>query len=150
MATAQKGDRVRVKYTGKLDDGQIFDSSEECGCGCDEEEGPLEFVIGEEELLPGFEEAVIGMSIQEKKEIKLVAEDAYGPWHEEMVMAIERSEIPEDIELEIDNMLEVTDEDGSAFPVRITEVTDTTVTLDANHPLSGEDLTFEIELVEIL
>lgn len=158
MAQAKNGDRVRVHYTGTLDDGSVFDTSEgyveECadeGCECGSQaSGPLEFVIGEGNLIPRFEEAVIGLEPGQSTRVKIAADDAYGQRAEEMVAVIERSEIPAGVTPEPGQQMEVVLQDGTPLPVLITEVTDTTVTLDANHPLAGLDLTFDIKLVEIL
>jgi len=158
MAQAKNGDKVRVHYTGTLEDGSIFDSSEagtdecsddSCGCG-GQAGGPLEFVIGEGTLIPKFEAAVVGLEPGQKVRVAIASEDAYGPRAEEMVAVIERSEIPGDINPEPGQHMEVILQDGTAMPVMVTEVTDTTVTLDANHPLAGQNLTFDITLVEIL
>ena len=150
MTQAKQGDRVKVHYTGKLDGGEIFDSSEcqDDGCGC--ESGPLEFVIGEASVIPGFEAAVLGMSLEESKEVKIPMDEAYGPYQDELVGVVERARLPEGVIPEVGGQLEVTGEDGEVFPVLITEITDTEVTLDANHPLAGRDLTFNIRLIEIL
>jgi peptidylprolyl isomerase len=149
MAQAKSGDRVKVHYTGKLEGGEVFDSSEcmedECGC----ESGPLEFTIGEGEVIPGFEEGVIGMNPGESKTINIPVDQAYGPRIDEMVAVVERANLPPDLTPEVGERLEVTQEDGHVFPVVITEVTDTHVTIDANHPLAGRDLTFDLKLVEI-
>jgi len=162
MAQAKQGDKVRVHYTGTLEDGSIFDSSEgfveECGdecedegCGCNvNNSGPLEFVIGQGSLIPKFEEAVIGLEPGQSVQVKIPADDAYGQRVEEMVAVIERSEIPAEISPEPGQRMEVVLQDGTPLPVVITDVTDTSVTLDANHPLAGLDLTFDIKLVEIL
>lgn len=162
MAQAKQGDKVRVHYTGTLEDGSIFDSSEgfveECGdecedegCGCNaNNSGPLEFLIGQGSLIPKFEEAVIGLEPGQSVQVKIPADDAYGQRAEEMVAVIERSEIPAEISPEPGQRMEVVLQDGTPLPVVITDVTDTTVTLDANHPLAGLDLTFDIKLVEIL
>jgi peptidylprolyl isomerase len=149
MAQAKQGDKVRVHYTGRLDDGEVFDSSEcaDDGCGC--ESGPLEFIIGEGNVIPGFEAAVVGMSLGESKEIKIPMDEAYGPHQDELVGVVELSRLPEGVIPELGGQLEVTGEDGEAFPVLITDITDTDVTLDANHPLAGRDLTFDIRLIEI-
>jgi len=109
----------------------------------------MEFVIGEGEVIPGFEKAIIGMSPGEEKTVTIPVVDAYGERVEEMVAEVDRKEIPADLELEVGLSLEVTQEDGHAFPVLITEVTETTVTLDGNHPLAGKDLTFDLKLVSI-
>ena len=155
MRKAQQGDRVKVNFTGKLDDGTVVDASIDCcedeGCedeGCDCETGPAEFTIGDEEVVPGMEKALIGMAPGEKKTVRLTCEEAYGERDEEMVMEVERSEIPEEIAPEIGQTLELTDEEGEAFLVTVTDITDTEVVLDANHPLAGIDITYEIELVD--
>lgn len=165
MAQAKQGDRVKVHYTGRLDDGTVFDSSvpasqEQGGCdcsssscgsdsGCGEME-PLEFVIGEGNVIPGFESAVVGLATGDSVQVKIPADEAYGPRHDQMVAVVERSELGGEIEPVEGQHLEVVLQDGSSMPVLITEVTDTTVTLDANHPLAGLDLTFDIKLVEIV
>lgn len=149
MAQAKKGDRVKVHYTGKLDDGSVFDSSE-CGdegdCGCS---GPLEFTVGAGEVIPGFEQAVEGLSINETRSVHIPVDQAYGERVEEMVAQVPRSELPADMVPEVGQQLEVTQEDGNAFQVVITAVTDDQVTIDANHPLAGRNLNFDIRLVEI-
>ncbi|HEY3308992.1 MAG TPA: FKBP-type peptidyl-prolyl cis-trans isomerase [Desulfuromonadaceae bacterium] len=158
MAQAKSGDKVRVHYTGRLDDGNIFDTSEgfveECkddGCECNSRPSdPLDFVIGEGNLIPKFEQAVIGLEPGQRVEVKIAADEAYGQRAEEMVAVIERSEIPEGITPEAGQHMEVVLQDGTPLPVLVTDVTETTVTLDANHPLAGMDLTFDIKLVEIL
>ncbi len=172
MAQAKTGDRVKVHYTGTLEDGSVFDTSEDsveqlddpsCGCGsrkdvdegcgggCDSHAtGPMEFVIGAGQLIPKFEAAVIGLEPGQSVTVSIPAEDAYGQRAEEMVAVIERSEIPADINPEPGQKMEVILEDGSPLPVLVTEVTDTTITLDGNHPLAGRNLTFAIRLVEIL
>ncbi len=150
MAQAKQGDKVRVHYTGRLDDGEVFDSSEcvDEGCGC--ESGPLEFVIGEGQVIPGFESAVVGMQVGDKKDVKIQVDEAYGPQQEELVGVVEKSRLPDDFEPELGGQLEVTREDGETFTVLVTAMTETEVTLDANHPLAGRDLNFEIKLIEIL
>lgn len=170
MAQAKTGDKVKVHYTGTLEDGSVFDTSEgntelpndsscgcsskkgsDSGCGCDSEAtGPMEFVIGAGLLIPKFEAAVIGLEPGQSITISIPADDAYGQRAEEMVAVIERSEIPAEINPEPGHQMEVILEDGSPLPVLVTEVTDTTITLDGNHPLAGRDLTFAIRLVEIL
>ncbi|MHB8121782.1 MAG: FKBP-type peptidyl-prolyl cis-trans isomerase [Desulfuromonadaceae bacterium] len=170
MAKAKTGDTVKVHYTGTLEDGSVFDSSESspeqpedhsCGCGSSKEINngcgrgsqsaePMEFVIGAGQLIPKFEAAVIGLEPGESVTVSIPADDAYGQRAEEMVAVIERSEIPPDIKPEPGHQMEVILEDGSPFPVLVTEVTDTSITLDGNHPLAGRDLTFAIRLVEIL
>jgi len=143
MAQAKKGDTVKVHYTGKLTTGEIFDSSEEGG------NGPLEFTIGEGDVIPGFEEAVIGMSSGEAKTVTIPVEQAYGPRMDELVAEVEREYLPQDAEPKLGQQYEVTQDDGQVFNVTVTEMNDTTVTLDANHPLAGRDLVFDIKLIEI-
>jgi len=169
MTQAKTGDKVKVHYTGTLEDGSVFDTSEGssaesnghgCGCGSkNEDDGcgcsgqtddPMEFVIGAGLLIPKFESAVIGLEPGQSITVSIAADDAYGQRAEEMVAVIERSEIPADINPEPGHNMEVIMEDGSPLPVLVTEVTETTITLDANHPLAGRDLTFAIRLVEIL
>lgn len=170
MAQAKTGDKVKVHYTGTLEDGSVFDSSEEKieqpddhSCGCSSRKGnddgcgcgghatePMEFVIGAGQLIPKFEAAVIGLEPGQSVTVSIPADDAYGQRAEEMVAVIERSEIPAEINPEPGHQMEVILEDGSPLPVLVTEVTDTTITLDGNHPLAGRDLTFSIRLVEIL
>ena len=141
MAQAKQGDKVKVHYTGKLDDGTVFDSSKE--------REPLEFAIGDKKVIPGFEEAVIGMDIGEKKTVKLEAEKAYGPYRKELVMVVEKKQLPQDMKPEVGQQLQIKQEKNPPIIVTITKVSDNDVTLDANHPLAGKDLTFEVELVEI-
>lgn len=169
MAQAKTGDRVRVHYTGTLEDGSVFDTSEDTaqpddhscgcggnrsgddGCGCDNHGAePMEFIIGAGQLIPKFEAGVIGLEPGESVTVSIPADDAYGQRADEMVAVIERSEIPADINPAPGHQMEVILQDGSPLPVLVTEVTDTTITLDGNHPLAGRDLTFAIRLVEIL
>lgn len=140
MAEAKSGDTVRVHYTGRLDSGEVFDSSQ----GRD----PLEFTLGTGQVIPGFEEAVTGMSPGEEKQVKIPADEAYGPRREEMMLVIGRDQLPEDIEPEAGQQLQMS-QAGQDLVVRVADVSDETVTLDANHPLAGQDLTFDLELVEI-
>ena len=142
MATAKQGDTVKVHYTGKLEDGTVFDSSEG--------REPLEFTLGEGMLIPGFEQIVEGMSPGETRTGQISAEQAYGEHDDQMVLEVARESMPEDIEPEVGQELEIQHEGGQSFPVVITEVTDEVVTLDGNHPLAGKDLTFQIELLEII
>lgn len=143
MAQAQLGDRIKVHYTGRLDDGTVFDSSIITD--------PLEFTIGEREVVPGFEEAVIGMSPGESKNVKIPVDKAYGPRREDMTIVVDRDKFPPDIEPEVGQQLEIRQrEDGQTFPVTVTDVSESSVTLDANHHLAGKDLTFDIQLLEIV
>jgi peptidylprolyl isomerase len=142
MAKAKEGDQVKVHYTGKLKGGEVFDSSENAE--------PLEFTIGNCEMIPGFENAVIGMEPGETKIINLASDDAYGPHNDAMVMQVPREEFPQDLKPEIGLCLQGRREDGQSINVIITGISESNLTLDANHPLAGKDLTFDIRLVEIV
>ena len=150
MAQAKEGDRVRVHYTGRLDDGSVFDSSEcaedECGC----EHGPMEFTIGAGEVIPGFDAGVKGMSVGETKTIHIPVDDAYGERIEEMVAEVPRGELPPEMKPEVGQQLEVTQEDGQIFQVLVIDANEQSITIDANHPLAGQALNFDLKLVEIL
>lgn len=141
MVQAKQGDTVKVHYTGKLGDGTIFDSSLD--------RAPLQFTIGAGDIIPGFETAVLGMNPGESKTQVIPTDQAYGPHLEEMVVTIDRQQIPPDIQPEVGQQLQIQQPDGQVLPVVITDVSTASVTLDANHPLAGEDLTFDIQLVEI-
>lgn len=138
---AKKGDTVRVNYTGKFDDGTVFDSSEG--------RQPLEFTVGEGQVIEGFDEGVVGMSPGESKTVTIPMEKAYGPHRQDRVLAVNRKEFPPNIEPEVGQQFEIQQPHGRAIAVTVTDVSEEAVTLDANHPLAGEDLTFEIQLVEI-
>ena len=142
MASAQAGDTVRVHYTGKLDDGTVFDSS----AGSD----PIEFVIGDHQVIPGFEDGVTGMAIGETKTITIPFDQAYGAYDDELVLDVPRDQFPDHITPEVGEALQLQQPDGNVITVIISEVSDESVTLDANHPLAGEDLTFDLELAEIV
>ena len=141
MTLAKAGDTVKVHYTGTLDDGTIFDSSEE--------REPLEFQLGEGQVIPGFEDAVVGMNVGDIKTTRISSEEAYGLHDEDMVLTVPREQFPPDIEPELDQQLQLRQPDGSSFVVTIIDITEDNVTLDGNHPLAGEALTFTIQLVEI-
>lgn len=141
MAQAASGDTVKVHYTGKLDDGTVFDSSRE--------REPLEFTLDEGQIIPGFEEAVVGMEEGEETTVQIPPEKAYGPHQGEAVMEFPLEQLPDEMEPEVGMQLQLQGQNGQAFPARVVEVEDDTITLDANHPLAGETLTFEIELVEV-
>lgn len=138
---AKQGDIVAVHYTGKLDNGSIFDSSKG--------KSPLQFTVGSGELIAGFDEAVLGMSKGEKKEIKILAENAYGPYRPELVSVIKLTQLPPHIQPQVGLELQLTSEEFSPIIATITEMTDEELTLDANHPLAGLDLIFEIEVVDV-
>jgi peptidylprolyl isomerase len=142
MAQAQYGNTVKVHYTGKLEDGQIFDTSIQ--------REPLQFTIGEDQVIPGFEQAIVGMAPGESKTTKLSPDTAYGPHRKEMVAVVDRNKLPEHLEPKVGEQLQVRQPDDQAMIVTIAEVTESTVTLDANHPLAGKELTFDIQLVEIV
>lgn len=141
MFKAEKGDTVKVNYIGKLTDGTVFDSSEG--------KQPLHFIVGQQEVIPGFDQATLGMGQGEKKTVTIQSDEAYGPFHEKLVETVELSKLPDDLELTVGGQLEVTRGDGQVMYFFINELTDTTVTLDANHPLAGKELTFEIEMLEV-
>ena len=141
MNEAKKGDKVRVHYTGRLADGSVFDSSLE--------REPLEFTLGEEQVIPGFDKAVEGMAPGESKTAIIAATDAYGQHYPEMVLSVPREHLPDDFEPEIGERLELRRSDGRTFVVTVTGATAGDVTVDANHPLAGKDLTFDIELVDV-
>mgnify|MGYP000064759102 FL=1 len=141
MAEVKSGDTVQIHYTGTLQDGTTFDSSE----GRD----PLEFVVGSGQIIPGLDSAMPGMEVGDKKVVKIGSAEAYGDVNPEMRQAVPREGIPADIPLEIGTQLQMQTPEGQALPVTVVEVDETTVTLDANHPLAGKDLQFDIELVKI-
>jgi len=141
MSKAKDGDTVKVHYTGKLEDGTIFDSSKDGE--------PLEFTIGAGNMIPGFEKGVIAMERGGSKTITVPPEDAYGPVQEGLIAKVEKENFPENIIPVIGEQLQLRQRDGSIVNVIITEIEGDTVTLDANHPLSGKTLIFDIELVEI-
>jgi peptidylprolyl isomerase len=142
MAQAQVGDTVKVHYTGKLQDGTVFDSSHD--------REPLEFTLGEGRVIPGFEEAVKGMSVGEQRSSEIPVEQAYGPRRDDLVLEVDRDQIPDEVELELGQQLQISQSDGQPVPVTVTDISDSSVTLDANHPLAGQDLIFELELVDIV
>lgn len=142
MTQVKNGDTVKVHYTGKLKSGEVFDKSSESD--------PLQFKIGEGQIIPGFEEAVIGMEQGDTKETEIPANEAYGPRDEEKVVEIERSRFPDNVEPEVNQKLQVQQENGQQLIVTVTDVAEKTVTLDMNHPLAGEDLIFKIELLGIV
>ena len=141
MVEAKSGDTVKVHYTGTLEDGTVFDTSVE--------REPLEFTVGQGQLIPGFEQAVIGMKVGDLKTINIPADQAYGPHRDDLILVIERSQLPEDLDPEVGQQLPMMKADGSSITVIIIELSETTVTIDANYSLAGKNLTFEIELVEI-
>ena len=141
MQQVQKGDAVSVHYHGKLTDGTTFDSSEG--------REPLQFTAGSGQVIKGFDEAIVGMAAGEKKTVNIPVGDAYGDRNEDMIMDYPKSDFPADMNPEVGMELQMGDDAGNVFPVVIVEVTDDMVLLDANHPLAGQDLIFEIEVVSI-
>ena len=141
MTALKTGDTAKVHYTGTLEDGRVFDTSK----GSD----PLEFTVGNGQIIPGFEKGLIGMEIGETRNIEVDPDDAYGQRREELVLEVPVGEFPEHINPEIGLQLQIKQEDGTPFPVVVTDVTEQAVTLDANHPLAGQILFFEVELMEI-
>ncbi|ADU65013.1 peptidylprolyl isomerase [Desulfurispirillum indicum] len=140
MAHVKIGDTVRVHYTGSLADGTVFDTSYD--------RTPLEFTVGDKTIIAGFEEAVVGMSTGEKKKFELSADQAYGERSDEMIYTMDRNALPGEIEPQVGMVLQASFQNGQVTDVQITDVTEDTVTLDANHPLAGKSLHFELELME--
>lgn len=140
MAVATDGNTVRIHYTGRLDDGTVFDSSK----GRD----PLEFVLGAGQVIPGFDQAVTGMETGEEKTVTIPAGEAYGPRRDDLVINLGRAEIPDGLDPKVGQRLQMSTKDGQTFQVTVAESSDTNVVLDANHPLAGKDLTFDIHLVQ--
>ena len=141
MAYAAPGDTVAVHYTGRLDDGRVFDASE----GRD----PLTFTLGSGQVIAGFDQAVDGMAVGERKTVRIPAAEAYGERHDERVLSIPRADLPDGLEVEIGTRLQMMATDGRALPVTVVGHDDENVTLDANPPLAGEALTFELTLVAV-
>ncbi len=170
MAQAERGNTVTINFTGTLDDGTVFDSTledaecnedeccdegcedgcedDECGCG-GHESGPMTFILGEEILFPQIDAAIVGMAPGEKKTVKIAAADAFGEYDKEKVFTVPRSELPEDLIPEVGDELCLSNDDDEELEVTVLEAGEDQVTFDANHPLAGEDVTFEIELVSI-
>lgn len=140
--TIKKGDKVKIDYEGKLEDGTVFDSSEKHG-------KPLEFEVGAGQIIKGFEEAVTGMKKGEEKEVKLAPTEAYGDHNPQLSRKIPRDKLPKEPEPKPGMVLAIGTPDGKQFPAKIMEVSDTEVTLDLNHPLAGKTLVFKIKIVEI-
>jgi peptidylprolyl isomerase len=142
MSLAKQGDTVKVHYTGKLEDGTVFDSSAE--------RGPVEFTIGQRQFIPGFERAIVGMNPGDTKKVAVGADQAYGPHRDEMVVVVAREKLPQGVPPTIGQQLQIQQPDGQTIPARIAEVSESEITLDANHPLAGKDLTFYLQLVAIV
>jgi len=138
----KKGDTIQVHYTGKFEDGKEFDSSLN--------RQPLQFEVGAGRVIKGFEDAVIGLQTGEKKTVTVSAEDAYGSFDENLLIEIPRKNVPEDVTPEVGMRLQLVNQQGQAAHVVVTEILDKTVRLDANHPLAGKTLVFDLEVLEIL
>src|SRR4030042_3105322 len=141
MSDAKEGDTVKVHYTGTLEDGTVFDSSRD--------HEPIEFTLGKGQIIKGFENAVLGMSIGETKTVRIPSNEAYGPRRDELLLKFNKTDFPPDIEPVKGLVLDLRNPDGRSLVARITEVSGDLVTLDANHPMAGKDLTFKIDLMEI-
>jgi peptidylprolyl isomerase len=141
MAQVKNGDKVKAHYKGILKDGTEFDNSE----GKD----PIEFEVGSGKLIAGFEKAVLGMEPGDKKTFTVPVDEAYGPRRDELLLTVPKEQVPPDLEPKVGDPL-VLQREGREIQVRVQDVTDTGITLDANHPLAGQDLVFEIELLEIV
>lgn len=166
MAQVRMGDRVRIDYTGTLDDGTVFDSTLEgsvcesddcdtaehdagdCGCGC--EAGPMELTVGAGELFPQIDDALVGMAPGEKKTLVIPAVDAFGEYDNDKVFTVPRADLPEGLTPQVGEELVLVNEDDEELGVLVVEVKDDCVTFDANHPLAGEDVTYELQVIEIL
>src|SRR4029079_5776644 len=142
MQQVKKGDVVKVHYTGKLTNGEQFDSSTG--------RAPLKFTVGSGQMIKGFDDAMPGMSVGEKKTINISPEEGYGEQNEEAIIEFPRQNVPADMPLEVGMQLELRSEDGMPIPVTIADVKDDIIILDANHSLAGKELVFDIELVEIV
>lgn len=142
MARAKVGDKVRVRYRGFLNDGTMFDSSSE--------KGPLEITIGEEMVIPGFEEAIVGMREGDTIGVSIPPEDGFGPRREDLVLVVNKSDIPSHINPHLGMKLEIRSYSGGTASVTVIDITEETITLDANHELAGKELNFKIELIEIV
>ena len=141
MSKVKNDDKVKVHYTGTLEDGTVFDSSRE--------REPLEFTVGGGEMIKGFDAAVVGMAVGDSKKFTIPADDAYGQRRDEMVFDVDRSQLPEGMEPEVGQHLQTEAEGGHPVILEIVSVADEKVTLDGNHPLAGKDLNFDIEVMEI-
>ncbi|WP_338731057.1 FKBP-type peptidyl-prolyl cis-trans isomerase [Mangrovimonas cancribranchiae] len=141
MSQVKENDTVKVHYTGKLSNGQVFDSSLE--------REPLEATLGQGMLIPGFEKAIVDMKVNEKKTVNIPKEEAYGEVNKELFHEVKKEQLPDDIEPQVGMGLTSRAEDGREYQFRIAEVNEDNIIVDGNHPLAGQDLTFELELIEI-
>jgi peptidylprolyl isomerase len=141
VAKVKKGDKVTVSYAGKLADGSVFDTTEG--------RVPFGFIVGGDQVLPSFSKAVIGMEAGDEKTVTILAEDAYGPYYDDLTRDLDRSEFPDGTSINKGQPFPMTHQDGSEVMVTIKEVSDEVVTIDANHPMAGKDLTFKIKILSI-
>ncbi|MFC1671195.1 peptidylprolyl isomerase [Spirochaetota bacterium] len=142
MTKAENGKKVKVHYTGTLSDGTVFDSSVDSD--------PLEFTLGKGEVINGFEQGVLGMEINEKKTINISAQEAYGERNDTLIVNVPKNEVPDNITPEVGQQLVLQNEQGQKINVVITKVDEEGISIDANHPLAGMDLNFELELLEVI
>ena len=140
--TIEKGNKIKVEYTGTFENGEVFDSSEKHG-------QPLEFEVGSGQMIKGFDEAVVGMNKDEEKEITLTPENAYGENNPELKKKVPREQLPKDQEPQVGMILGVSLPNGQQFPAKIIEVDDKEITIDLNHPLAGKTLKFKIKIIEV-
>jgi peptidylprolyl isomerase len=154
MATAKMGDRVRIDYTGKLQDGSVFDSTHGDGdcinddCGC--ESGPRELTIGQGEFLSAIEDALVGMAAGDSNTVIVPADEAFGEYDVDKVFTVARSDLPSDLNPDVGDEIVLVNDDDEELGVVVVEVDEKEITFDANHPLAGEDLSFEFKLLDIL
>ncbi|MBI4654031.1 MAG: peptidylprolyl isomerase [Nitrospirae bacterium] len=141
MMQVKNGDKVKVHYSLKLDNGEVIESSVDTI--------PLEFTLGGGKMIPGFENGIIGMNVGEKKAINIPYKEAYGPRNEEMVFDFPKSRCPQGFDSQVGQQVQMFRPDGSAFKVTVINITEENFTMDANHPLAGRDLVFDLELIEI-
>ncbi len=141
MSKVKDGDTVKVHYTGKLENGEVFDTSKE--------QEPFEFTVGNKAVIPGFEKGVFGMEVGDSKSIEIPPEEAYGAKQDQLVVEVNRSEFPDDITPTIGQRLQIRQQDGNPIIVTITDLAEDIITLDANHPLAGYTLFFDVEVIEI-
>ena len=141
MSQVKQDDTVKVHYTGKLENGQVFDSSVE--------REPIEFTLGQGQIIPGFEKGLLNMEVNEKKTVKIPSEEAYGAPRPELVQEVDKAQLPEEIKPEVGMGLVSKSPEGQEMNLVVTEVKDSSIVVDGNHPLAGKDLTFDLEVVEI-
>ncbi|MGV8834037.1 MAG: FKBP-type peptidyl-prolyl cis-trans isomerase [Devosia sp.] len=142
MTEVKPGDTVRINYAGRLTDGTSFDTSEG--------REPLQFTLGEGQVIPGLEAHVAGMAPGEKSTVTIPSDQAYGPHRAEAIQTLERTKVPAGLDIEVGTQLQAKTADGTMMPIRVVELDEATVKVDANHPLAGKDLIFDVELVEIV